>query len=267
MSHSWPHEVYLPLQESVVTKGPEVCVLDVKTGKIVSHVKSKDKDVPGNLFFFDGQVISLTPREVVAYPWLRVKVAEINSLLDKNPNDPLGLTERAALRVQKGDLSGAIEDLRNALKSNPPQPLREWVRERLFETLTEFLATNPATAEDYLKDYEELCVVDLTGLEGAKRKAAQAESRRRRGRYLSLVAGMRESQGKLLDALKAYLELAALGPSEEMLPVPGETTLKVGRDVWSRIRIDSMMKKATPQQRKQLDEELERRLKNDQGDK
>ena len=49
-------------------------------GKIVSSTPSRprtiggtDFDVPGNLLFYEGAVISLTHREVVVYPQLKVQ--------------------------------------------------------------------------------------------------------------------------------------------------------------------------------------------------
>ena len=35
----------------------------------------------------------------------------MDELIAKNPNDPIGLTERGELRLDKGDLAGAIDDL------------------------------------------------------------------------------------------------------------------------------------------------------------
>jgi hypothetical protein len=80
-------------------------------------------------------------------------------------------------------------------------------------------------------------------------------------RYYVLVARLRESQGRPIDALKAYLDLAALGPGDEMMPLPDEPAVKVRRDVWVRGRIAELLRRATPAQRKELEEELSRRLK------
>ncbi len=69
------------------------------------------------------------------------------------------------------------------------------------------------------------------------------------------------------DALKAYLDLLALRPSDVLVPLPGEPTVKIRRDIWIRGRISDLLKKATPQHRKQLEEEMRRRLKEAQDRK
>src|SRR5207244_11326389 len=113
---------YLPLKEALFSdknKGPGIFAIDVEHGKIVAQTRSKKDlhsnaiEVPGNLLFFDGEVISQTATELVAYPQLKVKLDLMNELLAKNPNDPKGLFERGELRLDKGnaELAGAVADL------------------------------------------------------------------------------------------------------------------------------------------------------------
>ncbi len=123
---------YLPLKEAGRSKEPQIVAIDMPRGKIVGSSKSRprdvggsDHDVPGNLLFYEGNVISLTHEEVVVYPQLKVKIAQMDELIAKNPNDPVGLTERGDLRLDKGDLAGAIEDLSTALKNNPDKATRD----------------------------------------------------------------------------------------------------------------------------------------------
>ena len=52
-----------------------------------------------------------------------------------------GQAGHIALRLDKGDLSGAIDDLRTSLANmpeNPPEGLVPKVREKLYESLTEY---------------------------------------------------------------------------------------------------------------------------------
>jgi hypothetical protein len=77
--------------------------------------------------------------------------------------------------------------------------------------------------------------------------------------YYLLVGKGREAQGKLTEALKAYLDLAGQGPGDEMLSLPDEPALRVRRDVWLQGRIRELFRRATPEQRKQLEEEIGRR--------
>lgn len=106
---------YLPIKESNGSKEPEVCAIDIAKGKIVAHTRSRKSEVAGNLIFHEGAVISQTTSDVAVYPQLAIKLEQIDLLIKANPNDPLGLTERGELRLNKGDLKGAIEDLKKYL--------------------------------------------------------------------------------------------------------------------------------------------------------
>jgi len=66
---------YLPLQRGARSKRPEILVLDINTGRVIAHhptrprkPKGDDFEVPGNLVFVDGKLISVAPWELVAYP-------------------------------------------------------------------------------------------------------------------------------------------------------------------------------------------------------
>ena len=76
---------YVPLKEAIFSdkeKGPGIFAIDVEHGKVVAQTRSKrgregntKPSVPGNLTFFDGEVISQSATEVVAYPQLKVKLS------------------------------------------------------------------------------------------------------------------------------------------------------------------------------------------------
>ncbi len=104
---------YLPLKLAVFSdkeKGPGIFAIDIERGKIAAQTRSKKDlktgsvEVPGNLMFFDGLVISQTATELAAYPQLKVKLNQMNELLAKNASDPQGLFERGELRLDKGEL-------------------------------------------------------------------------------------------------------------------------------------------------------------------
>jgi tetratricopeptide (TPR) repeat protein len=249
---------YLPLKETIHLREPEICAIDLQKGRIVAHLKSRTKETPGNLLFHEGNVISLSVREIAVYPEMKIKLSQMDELLGRNPNDPDGLTERAVLRLDKGDSPGAVEDLRNALKNNPGKDARNRARSLLFEALTARYQRDLSATDMRLKEYEVLCTVDSVGLNGDERKEAQAEQVRRRVRFFLLVARLRESQGRMTDALKAIIDLGDLGPSEEVITLPDDAAVKVRRDVWIRSLLTALLKRATPAQRKELEEELRR---------
>ncbi len=66
---------YLPVKESAQSKEAEICVIDVPKGQIAAHVKAREKDgkreVPGNLLFADGLLLSQTATETVGLSPIR----------------------------------------------------------------------------------------------------------------------------------------------------------------------------------------------------
>ena len=112
-----------------------------------------------------------------------------------------------------------------------------------------------------MKEYKELTEVDLKGLTETKRFERQAEQRRRQRSYFLLAARLRESQGRLTEAMQMYLDLGGTASREEMLTLPDEPAVEIRVDVWIRGRIAELLKNATPEQRKQMEAELNRRLK------
>jgi outer membrane protein assembly factor BamB len=257
---------YLPLKEAARSKGPEICAIDMERGLVAAHTRSRKRpdqekaDVPGNLVFFEGDVVSQTATEVVAYPQLKVKIAQMDELIAKNPNDPQGLLDRGELRLDKGDLGGAIADLRSALSNKPAEEVRDKARAKLFDAMTEHLQRDFNAAEGYLKEYEELCNVSPDGAKGDEEKAERlAETRRRKGNYLCLVAKGREAQGRLVEAFEKYREFGELAGKQELISVVDEPAVKAAPDVWSQGRIAAMVAKATPEHRKPLEDMIRKK--------
>jgi len=266
---------YLPLKDGGKGKEePQIVGIDIDRGKIVSRSKSRpsdpdknDADVPGNLAFAEGKVISVSAcskgesedankceGEVVAYPQLKVKIAEMDDLIAKNPNDANALTERGELRLDKGDLAGAIDDLSTALKNNPTGEIRDKARAKLYDTLTVYIADHFNDAEKYLKEYEELCHIDVGSAPEKERAKLEAEQRRRRATYLWLVGKGREEQGRLVEAFEKYQQFAQeAGKQSELVPAVDDRQVKAAPDVWSRGRIIAMMNNATEENRRPLE--------------
>jgi tetratricopeptide (TPR) repeat protein len=259
---------YLPLREGAGAKEPEICAIDVVKGQIVAHTRSRKKEVPGSLIFFDGCVLSQTATDLTAYPQLAVQLAKIEKALSSDsPNSPEALYLRGQFRLEKGDLAGAISDLRNALANKPDDVTRKLAREKLYEALTEYLQRDFDKAEEFLKEYEELCKVEAGPNDSDAVKAQKAaEQRRRLVKFLVLAGLGREKQGKLSEALRHYLDLAGTD-SDEMITSPSDPTVKVRPAAYARGRIDDMLKRATPEQRKQLEDELMKRLEKGKGER
>lgn len=249
---------YLPLAGAGAEQGPEVCAIDVEAGEIVAHVKSRKQELPGNLIFHDGRVISQTVREVTAYPQLKVKLAEMNALIAKNPKDPEGLLERADLRRSDGDFRGAVDDLRIVLAGDLESDMRSKSRRFLFESLTELLLRDfsPKT----VNEYQELCQVPVPeGATVAVRSHLTLEEQQRRAMFHRVVARGQEQQGDVLEALRHYEALARLSKAAGLLSGIEDPRLRSGAETWARSRILAMVMRADGDKRKKLLEAIQER--------
>jgi outer membrane protein assembly factor BamB/tetratricopeptide (TPR) repeat protein len=253
---------YLPLSESAKTREPEICLIDLDRGRILAHTRSrkkpgKEQEVPGSLLFYEGDVISQGLKEITVYPQLEVELKTIDALLAKNPNDPTGRARRGDLRLDKGDLAGAIEDLEVALKqeSKLPADTAAKARDKLYESLTEYLQVSFDSAEKHLKEYEAMC----RGVPGKDK----AEQKRRLGTFYCLVGKGREAQAlrsrgetaqrKLIEAFEAYMNFGTLGNDGELMGVVDDPGVKAAPSVWSRGRIAAMVAKADAETRAPLE--------------
>ena len=205
---------YVPLKRAVRTDEPEICGIDVDRGVAVVHSKARSAEVgddrkieaPGNLVFFDGGVVSQTNEEVLAFPQLKVKIAEMTEALKKNPNDADGLFSRGELSLEEGNLEGAVHDFRQVIQGAPPAPLQTKAKDKLYEALTDYFQHDFDKAETYQDDYAALCGRDLPATATDQQRA---EARRRRINYLYLLAKGKEGQRKLTEAFDLYLQLNA----------------------------------------------------------
>ena len=257
---------YLPLKEAIRTRQPEICVLDVSKGRIQAHTRSRKQAVPGNLLLFEDSVLSQSLTEVAAYPQLATELKQITALLAKNPKDPAALARRGDVQLDRGDFKGASEDFRVALQGRPGEPLADRLRTRLYETLSEYLRRDFDAAEKYLTDFESVCRLQAApGAPGAEVRRVEMERARRLSVYYVLLGQGREEQKKYVAAAKAYLDLMETSGSQGLLEVLGEPGLKVAPALWVGGRIDAVLGKATAKERKEIEEEIERRLNKSKG--
>src|SRR5262249_14352234 len=150
---------YLPLKKDAKRKEPGICLIDLKASRILMVTQSRKKEIPGNLLFYEGDVLSQSMTHVAVYPQLDVELERIPALLAKNPDDPEGRARRGDLRLDKADLAGAVEDLQVALKQEEKLPgdIAAKAKVKLYESLTEYFQADFNNAEKYLKDYWSMC--------------------------------------------------------------------------------------------------------------
>ncbi len=233
---------YLPCKSGIDSPEPQIVEINIDTGEMHA-TKSRKKEIPGNLIFFDGEVISQSIWNVSAYPQLGVKLAEMNARLAKNPKDPAGLIDRGELHLDKGEWLLAVADLRTALECKPGPNLRGRARQKLYESLTELLQHDFGQGEQFLDAYKDLCLNEISG----------DELNRRHSNYLCLVAKGREKQGRLSDAFDAYMQFGELNGGKELVPSIDDPGTLARPDVSARGRILAMISAAKPAERKPLE--------------
>ena len=246
---------YLPLRETDSSKAPKSAPSTWRRDKsspmperhIPPNHEAEKQEPIGNLAFADGAVVSQTTDSITAYPLLKTKLDEMNAALAKNPGDPRGLFDRAVLRLEEGSVADAIDDLHTVIEGKPPAELLAQVREALYTGLTQLLQNDFPKGEKHLQEYDVLSHVPGDAV----------ETHRRRAVLLLLTGRGFEGEGKLSESLSAYVELGGLG-DEPLLASPDDPALRASPAALGKGAIDSLLKKAPAEKRKELEEEIRR---------
>jgi outer membrane protein assembly factor BamB/tetratricopeptide (TPR) repeat protein len=239
---------YLPL-----SKG-EICAIDLEHGTIKAHNRSGSKGAPapGNLMFYEGDVFSMTPREVVVYPQITHRLELANEAVTAHPDDVAKRAERGELRLADGQVQGAVDDLRFVLSKDHvaklPEPIKTQARDKLYLAMTDLFQANfNAASAKYLDEYRELCKVP----------GNLDEQQQRQARFLRLLGEGREAQGNLVEAFQAYKDFGALPIHRGgTISLPDDPSHKVPTSVWLRGRVSAMIARATPEQRRPLEDKI-----------
>ncbi len=249
---------YIPVKASKdKSTEPGIVAIDTKNMAVKGTTRSRKRETAGNLLFYDGDVYSLNANNLASFPQLDAKIKETQDLLAKDKADPVGLLSLAMLEHDDGRLSSAIENYRKALANKPPEDTRAKAREKLFEAITELLQSDFTAGEGMLAEYKKLCEVEIPeAATEAQRKLLAEEELRRKSNFFCLVAKGKETQGKLLDAFENYMAFGTLVGNRDMVTVIDEPNTNARPDVWARGRIQNMIKKATPEQRKPLEDKV-----------
>src|SRR5262249_11451179 len=105
--------------------------------------------------------------------------------------------------------------------------------------------------------YKELCKVEIPPTATAAQKEKLAEEQLRRdSNYFCLIAKGREDEGDLVSAFEHYLAFGNLAGNRELLDIPNEQGAKARPDVFARGRIENMIRNASADQRKPLEEKI-----------
>jgi outer membrane protein assembly factor BamB/tetratricopeptide (TPR) repeat protein len=260
---------YLPLRVARETAGPGVAGIDVDSGKLLAFAQSRGGEVPGNLSFAGGVVLSQTATALTAYPQLKTRLKRVEDLLAGDPHNPRGLMERGTLRLDRGDLPGSLLDLRAAAEGSADEVKYE-ARVRLHDALRQALQHDFAAGEKYLTEFEASCRVTIPdGTQAERRTLLEAERQRREANYLLVLARGREGQGRLAEALAAYARLfpradrvpgAWQGPEVGWMPLgkPAGRAAVSKPAPWINSRVTALVTGATGTQKAAVEKEVAR---------
>jgi outer membrane protein assembly factor BamB len=251
---AWSRETGMPSGRGVANqttyflplKAGEVWAIELDNGFVFGKSQSPKGEIPGNLIFHDGEVISQGVFHVTTYPQLQVRENEITKELKERPNDPVALTKRGELRLHRGETLLAVDDLRLALQNNPPPSTLRKTRDKLYEGLSFLLERKFIENEKHLKEFEGLLAVTPLPSETAEQKQKREnEELDRRAKFLQLVARGREAQGRFKEAFQAYVDFARLGYNQ-LVAIPGEAGTKAPPTVWAQACISNIFRRDLP---------------------
>ena len=239
---------YLPLRDT------GVLMLDPDKPNAPTHLNCRKGETKGNLVFHAGDLWSQDDSGVSAYPQLATKLAVVEAVLKRTPDDLTARLERGQLLLDKGDPAAAVVDVKKVVAGAQVAEQRKRAQAVLYVALTRLLHRDFAVGEQYLDEYRALC-----GSPGATISAL--EERRRQAGFFALLARGREGQGRLTDALQAYRDLYNTTLGGELLALPEDPAVQVRPDLWVRTHVAEMLARARPEQRTALRAEIEREAK------
>jgi hypothetical protein len=230
--------------------------LDMTKSGAASRIEPRSPGSPvGNLLFCDGVLWAQGPETLIAFTPLQNRLSAVEARLAHAPEEGTTLAERGGLRLETGNLAGAIADLRQALASSLPAKAQDAARRRLFGALTELLQRDFPEGEKYLPEWRTLSTL-VPGK--GNRPPTTDEVRQRRQQLCTLVAAGRGRQGRVSEALQSWREFLALSQQTDLLSVPEEPGLRVRPEVWARECVAGMARAADAEGRRTLAEEMDR---------
>jgi outer membrane protein assembly factor BamB len=249
-------QFYLPLRDN------GVLVLDPDRPNPPTRLDCRKDEAKGNLVFHAGDLWSQDDAGVTAYPQLATKLAQVEAVLKRSPDDLPTRLEHARLLLDRGDPSGAVVDLKSVLAASKQAELTAQSKTLLYTALTRLLQRDFAAGEKHLDEYRTLCKVEVPpDADAVRRMQLRAEERRRQAGYFAVLAHGREGQGRLTDALHAYRDLYDATLGGDLLALPDDPAAQVRPDLWVRSHVAETLARATPEQLAAARAEIEREAK------
>jgi outer membrane protein assembly factor BamB len=245
----WRRITGLPAGQGVIANGVyylplaagAIAALDLRDPRASTRIEPQASGLSlGNLVSCRGSLWSQGAGSLICFTRLRKHMNDLEARLAQAPHDAAALAERGRLRLEKGELTGGIADLREAVRNPLSAHERAIAQARLFRALTDILRDDFPLGEKFLEDYETLCVEAPAG---GKLPSPEVVCQRR-AQLSFLVARGRERQGRAQDALAAWRELLANSRAGELLPPPDEPGLQVRPELLARERIANLARAA-----------------------
>ena len=101
---------------------PAVAEIDTSNGKIVGTSLGRGSALPGNLISYRGEVISQGLDSLDVYHQTADLERGIETALKKNPNDPWAVSWRGELRLDQGNTTEGLVDIRSIHGNKGPRP-------------------------------------------------------------------------------------------------------------------------------------------------
>lgn len=164
----------------------EIGIIDLKSGRLMTRLPLESGQIPGNLVADQGRLVMQNATGLTAFQSREAIESLIASRLRVDPADPVGLSERGTWRLQQGELSEGLADLKTATARQAPASATQV----LAWSLLEGLRTDFASYRNETKSME-------AGLTTAQQ----------RQQFLRTYAQGLQNSGEYVSAFEHYLEI------------------------------------------------------------
>ncbi|MAG93250.1 MAG: hypothetical protein CMJ48_05820 [Planctomycetaceae bacterium] len=212
----------------------EIATIFLDDGRIIARTKSRNGQVHGNLVAAGGTVVSQSIDGLTGFRAVADLEGHIASELAKNPNSHEVLALRGSIELHRGNVTGALKDLRHAIELGAGAETKRTIVSTLLEGMRLSFAA-------YRSEVPEI------------RKLIDDPAQR--STFLRLYADGLRKTGDHRGAFSEYLKLS--GPdtgAPKAMRIDG--TLEIRSDRWVRARLGELYEGAPLEQRNELDREI-----------
>jgi outer membrane protein assembly factor BamB len=171
------------------TADGRILAIESATGKIAREIRSQDGRPVGNLILHDDQVLTVSGEGISSYLKMTQVERDVAELLDRDPQNIVGLLRRAQLSLTASKSQQAIADLRAILREDQESTEASQARELLFDVASHEESLPAQLPDDLVADLGRFATDDG-----------------QRGTYLRLKAELLRRQAKWKESAAAIDE-------------------------------------------------------------